>query len=103
MTRHKEKKMALQVTGKTALMRAKMVVLEVNQTGYQSHEGFVRQDKIKCAAVAAKSYPADGYDEDNTYAKFTPSGELELTIANPDLVGKIEPGKHFYIDFTEVE
>ncbi len=76
-------------------MRAKMVVLEVNR--------FQGSDRVKMSAVAAKSYPGDGSDEDNTYAKFSPSGSLELSIANPTLIGKIEPGQKFYIDFTPAE
>jgi hypothetical protein len=76
----------------SAFMRAKMQVSKV--------ERFAGQDRITCNAVAAKSYPADGADEDNTYAKFSPSGELSLTIANPVLLGKIEPGQKFYLDFT---
>jgi hypothetical protein len=74
-------------------MRAKMVVNRV--------ERWQGQDKITCAAVCRDgSYPADGSDEDNTYAKFSPQGELSLTIANPALIGKIEPGTKFYLDFT---
>lgn len=84
-------------------MRAKMVVTEVNRSGFLNGNGFQKQDRIKCVAVAAKSYPADGADEDNTYAKFSPAGEVTLTIANPDLIGKIEPGQKFYIDFTLAE
>lgn len=84
----------------STFMRAKMTVLEVNRVGFHNGNGFQKQDRIKCAAVAAKSYPADGSDEDNTYAKFSPAGELTLTIANPALVGKIEPGRTFYLDFT---
>lgn len=76
----------------SAFMRAKFQVNKV--------ERFEGQDRITCNAVAAKSYPADGSDEDNTYAKFSPSGDLTLTIANPVLVGKIEPGQKFYLDFT---
>lgn len=48
------------------------------------------------------SYPADGSDEDNTYAKFSPSGMLSLTIANPALIGKFEVGETYYLDFTMV-
>ncbi len=56
------------------------------------------------AAVGPKgSYPADGSDEDNTYAKFSPQGALTLTIVNPELIGKIEPGQKFYLDFTKAE
>lgn len=87
-----------------AFMRAKMVVTEIVRVGYPNGAaGFQKQDRIKFAAVAAKKYPDDGSDEDNTYARFSPSGELSLTIANQDLIGKIEPGQNFYIDFTPVE
>lgn len=87
----------------STFMRAKMTVTEVTRTGFQNGPEFQMQDRIKLVAVAAKAYPADGADEDNTYAKFSPSGELSLTIANPALVGKIEPGQKFYLDFTKAE
>ena len=75
------------------LMRAKMRVDRV--------ERFDGGDKVIMSAVAKSgNYPADGSDEDNTYAKFSPQGELTLTIMNPALLGKIEPGTKFYIDFT---
>lgn len=87
-----------------AFMRAKMIVTEIVRVGYTNGAaGFHKQDRVKFAAVAAKKYPDDGSDEDNTYARFSPSGELSLTIANPNLIGKVEPGQHFYIDFTPVE
>lgn len=76
-------------------MRAKFEVLEVKR--------YAHSDVIRAIAVAAKTYPEDGSDEDNTYAKFSPSGELTLTIANPALLGKIEPGKKFYLDFTPAD
>ncbi len=79
----------------SAFMRAKMQVSKV--------ERFQGTDRITCNAVAAKSYPADGSDEDNTYAKFSPAGELTLSIANPVLLGKIEPGQKFYLDFTPAD
>lgn len=57
-------------------MRAKFVVNRV--------ERWAGGDKIICAAVAKSTpYPEDGSDEDNTYAKFSPQGDLTLTIANP--------------------
>lgn len=45
------------------------------------------------------SYPADGSDEDQQFAKFSPSGALSLTIANPALLGKFAIGDTFYLDF----
>lgn len=82
-------------------MRAKMQVTEIVQTSYQdATKGLIRQDRVKMAAVAAKSYPPDGSDEDNSFARFSPAGELTLTIANPALIDVIKPGQKFYMDFT---
>lgn len=82
-------------------MRAKMIVTEVVRTGFQNGTEFQQQDRVKMVAVAkSTAYPADGHDEDNTFAKFSPQGELSLTIVNPELVGKIQPGQKFYLDFT---
>ena len=47
-------------------------------------------------------YPADGSDEDNTFAKFSPSVSLAIQIANPALIGKFYVGDTFYVDFTPV-
>lgn len=80
----------------SALMRAKMQVSKVERA--------VGVDRITCNAVARSSaYPEDGSDEDNTYAKFSPSGALTLDIANPALLGKIQPGQKFYLDFTPAD
>lgn len=76
-------------------MRAKMQVQRI--------ERWDGGDKVSMTAVAAKSYPEDGTDEDNTYARWSPAGELSLTIANPSLIGKIEPGQKFYLDFTPAD
>lgn len=54
-------------------------------------------------AVCAKSYPADGSDENNTFAKFSPTAELKLTVCNPALLGKFNPGECYYLDFTKAE
>lgn len=48
-------------------------------------------------------YPENGLDEDNTFAKFSPSGEFKLVVANPELFGKFTAGQKFYVDFTETE
>lgn len=52
-------------------------------------------------AVAAKSYPADGSDEDNTYARMSPGANLQINIANPELWGKFKHGDKFYVDFVK--
>ena len=49
------------------------------------------------------AYPADGSDEDQQFARWSPSGSLELTVANPNLIGKFAVGDTFYLDFIPVE
>ena len=75
------------------VMRAKMQVQSVMRTEYG--------EKITMNAVAKDTaYPTDGSDEDNTFAKFSPSASFELTCTNPALFGAINPGERFYLDFT---
>lgn len=82
-----------------ALMRAKMRVGSVFPS--RNPEGVTTAEQVTFHGVAKSSpYPADGSDEDNTFAKFSPSVNLTMTIANPELFGKLEPGAAFYVDFT---
>lgn len=77
------------------MMRAKMQVSRV-----EKHEG--GNETLHFHAVAkSDGYPADGSDDDNTYAKWSPSGSLTLQVANPALWGKFTVGQKFYLDFTE--
>lgn len=76
------------------MMRAKMQV--------QSVESFSGADSIKMAPVCGNvPFGPEGQSEDNTFARYTPSGSLQLSITNPELIGKIKPGQKFYLDFTE--
>lgn len=77
-------------------MRAKMKLTMVTR-----HENI---ETLQFNAVGPKgNYPSDGSDENNTYAKFTPSGELKLTVTNPDLLGIFNLGDTYYLDFTPAE
>jgi hypothetical protein len=77
-------------------MRAKMVVTQVTLTTYG--------EKVELTCVAKSgSYPADGLDEDNTFAKFSPSGGTIIQIANPALFGALKPGEKYYLDFTKAD
>lgn len=74
-------------------MRAKVKCTSVNV--------FETCDQVKFIPVCkSEPYGTDGLDEDNTFAKFSPAGNFELTIANPALFGKFRPGQTFYVDFT---
>ena len=75
-------------------MRAKMRV-----TGVEPFDG---GEKLEMAAVGPKdSYPSDGADENNSYARWTPTATLVMYIQNPSLFGKFKVGQEFYLDFTE--
>ena len=75
------------------MMRAKMKVSEVI-----NHDTF--QDLTLTAVCKSDGYPEDGSDENNTYAKWTPSATLTMAITNPALIGKFSVGQEFYVDFT---
>ena len=78
-------------------MRAKLVIETVTTHPNGSED-------LKFRAVGRDdSYPEDGSDENNTFAKFTPSAELSMHVANPALQGKFKAGQQFYVDFTPCE
>jgi hypothetical protein len=61
-------------------------------------------DTVRFHAVSRNDgYPEDGSDENNTFARFSPSASLEIQIANPELFGKLRPGQTFYVDFTPAD
>jgi len=89
-----------------SFMRAKFRVSSVSPQEVPVSEGIsmAPQQTIVAYPVASKdSYPADGSDEDNTYAKWSPAGELKLSIVNAALSNKIKEGDVFYLDFTKAE
>ena len=77
-------------------MRAKLQVSLVTPCG----DGEILKFHAVCKS---DGYPADGSDEDNSYAKFSPSAELTINVQNPVLKGQFKPGQKFYVDFTEAD
>ena len=83
-------------------MRAKFQIQSVVHN--LGHDGKRYAETVTMSPVCKSSaYPADGLDEDNTFAKWSPSGSLSLTITNPALWDQFKPGQKFYSDFTEAE
>lgn len=82
-------------------MRAKLQVGAVFP--HRNAEGDTLSETLHFHGVAAKSYPADGSDEDNSFAKWSPSVNLTMQVTNPALFGKFEPGQKFYVDFTAAD
>ena len=79
--------------------RCKVYVESVKLTssGEEVQMRAVQGDKV------SKGYPADGADEDNTYAKYSPSADFRLMVANPALFGEFKPGQKYYVDMTPAE
>lgn len=75
-------------------MRAKFRVQKVGKTEHS--------EELTMVPVGANSYDKDGKNEDNDFARYTPSGKLEMSVTNPELAGTIAPGQEFYVDFTPV-
>jgi hypothetical protein len=81
-------------------MRAKLRVGSI--TSIKSGEEVACEQLSFHGVSRSSAYPEDGSDEDNTYAKFSPSVDLNITIANPALLGQFKQGDTFYVDFTPV-
>ena len=56
---------------------------------------------ITMMAVTDKPFDPDGKSDDNSFARWTPSGELKMTISNPALFGTLKDGQKFYLNFVE--
>lgn len=80
-------------------MRAKMKIHSVTK-----HGDPVTGISLTFGAVAKSgNYPADGSDENNTFARWTPNAALQMSITNPALFDAFEQGQEFYVDFTRAE
>ena len=81
-------------------MRAKLQVSSV--FAHEDREtGTTTSETLHFHGVAKSGgYPADGTDEDNTFAKWSPSVNLTINVTNPALFGQFKPGQKFYADFT---
>lgn len=86
-------------------MRAKLRAVSVVPSFFPKAEGDESpaeksMEELTFCGVAASSYPPDGSDENNSFAKWSPSVDLKITVANPALFGAIAQGDEFYVDFT---
>lgn len=79
-------------------MRAKFVVASVTK-----HEGGNETLRFNAVAKSDGPYPEDGSDDDNTFAKWSPSASCDIYVANPALHGKFAVGQKFYVDFTPAD
>ena len=83
-------------------MRAKVRVGSIIP-GYPLADGTPTEALTLFGVAKNGPYPADGADEDNSFARWTPSATFSLHIANPELVGTFQVGDTFYVDFISVK
>lgn len=80
-------------------MRAKMQVGSVFPA--RDSEGNTVSETLHFHGVSKSgAYPDDGSDEDNSFAKWSPSINLTMQVTNPALFGQLAPGQKFYVDFS---
>lgn len=85
-------------------MRAKLRIYNVKEWFHEVNGVNTKtQETLYFNAVGAPRYEGDGADENNTYARFTPSADLTIQVANPALFDQFKAGQVFYVDFTEVD
>jgi hypothetical protein len=66
-------------------------------------ESFTNGEQLTMAPVYADTYGPQGENEDNDFARYTPSGQLTMTVTNPNLINQFKEGDKYYIDFTKAE
>jgi hypothetical protein len=44
-----------------------------------------------------------GSAENVSFASATPSGKLEITVTNPNVIGQFKPGESYYLDLIPAE
>lgn len=80
------------------MMVAKFTVYEVIEQGEPK-----QSEVLKMRPVTSKPFDAEGVSEDNSFAKWTPSGNLEMTVSNPALFGRVKVGDNYRLTFDKCE
>jgi hypothetical protein len=72
------------------MVRAKFTVVEKTETADASFS--VRLTPI-----------INGSEENKSFYKWTPGGQIQLSTINKDAAEQLQPGKSYYVDFTKAE
>jgi hypothetical protein len=75
-------------------MRAKMRIAQVERHSETC-------ETLHFSAVCkSDGYPEDGSDENNSFARWTPTASLSMSVTNPALIGQFAEGEEYYLDFS---
>lgn len=56
-----------------------------------------------CAEVALAPVYGNADTPNGQWSKYTPQGEIKMTITNPDAVAAFDLGKAYYVDFSPAD
>lgn len=78
------------------------MIAKLKITNIKKYED-VQQEDITFRAIGRSDiYPDDGLDENNTYATWTPTADLNMVITNPSLINKFSVDDEFYVSFSKI-
>jgi len=63
----------------------------------------VTKDKDETTGTVVFTPVTEGCEENKSFSKYTPWGEIRLGITNPDLVPTFNPTDEYLVTFTKVE
>lgn len=79
-------------------VRAKFFVAEIN------HRHINTPGDVCAEVVMQPVYGShDGDGDNDRWSRYTPAGELKMTITNPPALEQFELGKSYYLDFVPVD
>lgn len=79
--------------------RAKCRITSVTDTTGITGDGKVEQKTVVLQPV----YGAGNDDANKEWSRWTPSGELRLSITNPAIFPELVCGKSFFVDFSPID
>lgn len=77
-------------------VRAKFVCLSVQHAPTQQSEPYAQVTLVP----VWEGYGGGVAGDNKSWSKWTPSGEIKMSITNPDAIEKFEVGKLYDVDFT---
>lgn len=80
-------------------VKAKFFVTEIKYLS-NGHPEESQAAQVKLAPVFGNLAGNGDNDENAMWSKYTPQGEISMTINNPDAVEVFEIGKPYYVEFT---
>lgn len=69
---------------------------------HKDNDGTITGKSIRMSAVVAYGEDGTRNDENESWSKWTPSGDLVIYITNPDAFNQFEEKKQYYLTFEEV-